>query len=105
LKRFAIARRPNGEVLSHSNPTKERTVSTAALSRHPSRTVTALSAVMALGRPLVNLVSRCKRSGKDARTLQNLPDHVLSDMGLEKMEVLTGTNGNREIWVIPHRYY
>ncbi len=75
-----------------------------ALSRSPSRFIAALSAVVALGRPIRNLISRRVRSGKDARTLQTLPDHVLSDMGLEKMDILTGTNGAREIWVIPHRY-
>jgi hypothetical protein len=53
----------------------------------------------------MSLVARCKRTGKDARTLQMLPDHVLADIGLERIDVLTGTNGNRDIWVIPHRYY
>jgi len=76
-----------------------------ALSRHPSRTLSVLSAVMALGRPLLNLISRRKRTSRDAHVLQSLPDHVLSDMGLERMDILTGTNGERQIWVIPHRYY
>jgi hypothetical protein len=80
-------------------------VSTAALSRNPSRTIAAMSAVMALGRPLLGLVTRCRKTGKDARTLAMLPDHVLADIGLEKIDVLTGTNGSRDIWVIPHRYY
>lgn len=80
-------------------------MSTAALSRNPSRTVAALSAVMEIGRPILNLISRCRRTGRDARTLQTLPDHVLADIGLEKIDVLTGTNGAREIRVIPHRYY
>ncbi len=79
-------------------------MSTVALSRKP-RIVTVLSAVMALGRPFWSLIRRRRKTGKDARALQALPDHVLSDMGLEKMEILTGTNGTREIWVIPHRYY
>ncbi len=79
-------------------------MSTVALSRHPSRIIAALSAVMMLGRPFVSFISKRSRTGKDARTLQGLPNHVLADMGLEKMEILTGTNGNREIWVIPHRY-
>jgi len=80
-------------------------VSTVALSRNPSRIIAALSAAMALGRPIRSLFQRCMRTGKDARTLQTLPDHVLADIGLEKMEILTGTNGAREIWVIPHRYH
>jgi len=79
-------------------------VSTVALSRSPSRIIAAFSAVMALGHPIRSLVQRCMRTGKDARALQTLPDHVLADMGLEKMDILTGTNGAREIWVIPHRY-
>lgn len=80
-------------------------MSSVALSRNPSRIIAALSAVMALGRSFVSFISKRSRTGKDARTLQALPDHVLADMGLEKMEVLTGTNGAREIWVTPHRYY
>ena len=79
-------------------------MSSAALSRNPSRTTTALHAVVALGRPLLNLIRRCRKVGKDARALQALPDHVLADMGFEKMNVLTGTNGSREILIIPHRF-
>ncbi len=79
-------------------------MSTAALSRNPSRIIAAFSAVMALGRPIRSFISRRVRMGRDARTLQMLPDHVLSDMGLEKMDILTGTNGAREIRVVPHRY-
>ena len=80
-------------------------MSTFALSRNPSRTVAALAAVMVLGRPFLDLLRRCRKTGKDARTLQMLPDHVLSDIGLERIEVVSGTNRGREVWVIPHRYY
>ena len=60
---------------------------------------------MALGRPIRRFIAKRVRMNKDARTLQMLPGDVLADMGLEKMNVLTGTNGNRDIWVIAHRYY
>ena len=80
-------------------------MSTVALSRQPSRTAAAFTAVVALGRSIMSLISRTMRTGRDARALSALPDHVLADMGLEKMEIMSGTNGSREIWVIPHRYY
>jgi uncharacterized protein YjiS (DUF1127 family) len=80
-------------------------VSSVALSRNPSRIIAALSAVMSLGRPFWSLIRSLRKTGKDARTLQMLPDHVLSDIGLQKMEIMSGTNGGRETWVIPHRYY
>ncbi len=76
-----------------------------ALSRHPPRTIAALSAVVALGRPILSLIQRCRKAGNDVRTLQTLPSHVLADIGLEKMEIMSGTYGGREIWVVPHRYY
>ncbi len=80
-------------------------MSTAALSRNPLRIIAALSAVMSLGHPFWRLIRRCRKTGADARILQRLPDHVLADIGLEKMEIMSGTNGTRETWVIPHRYY
>ena len=57
-----------------------------------------------LAAPFRNLIRRCRKVGKDARALQALPDHVLADMGFEKMNILTGTNGSREILIIPHRF-
>ncbi len=79
-------------------------MSSVALSRNP-RIIAVFSAVMALGRPIRGFIAKRARMGRDARTLQMLPDDVLADIGLEKMDVLTGTNGNRDIWVILHRYY
>jgi hypothetical protein len=44
------------------------------------------------------------RIGRDRRLLQRLPDYVLADMGLERIEFRLA-DGRRDIWVIPHRYY
>ena len=84
---------------------KEKTVSTVAQGRNLSRTIPGLKAVGTLGNSIWSLIVRYFRTGKDARVLQMLPDHVLADMGLEKMEILTGTDGGRHVWVIPHRYH
>ena len=80
-------------------------MSTVALSRNPSRVGRGFGAVAALGSSLWNAIERRIRMGRDARELQTLPDHVLADMGLQKMEVLSGSDGSRHVWVIPHRYY
>lgn len=80
-------------------------MSTAALSRNLSRTIPGLKAIMALGNPIWRLISRRVRTGRDERVLQMLPEHVLADMGLAKIEIMTGTDGGRHVWVIPHRYY
>jgi hypothetical protein len=80
-------------------------VSTVALSRHPSKTSRGFGAVLALGSSIWGLINRRIRTGRDARLLQTLPDHVLADMGLQKMEILSGTDGSRHVWVIPTRYY
>jgi hypothetical protein len=58
-----------------------------------------------LGSSIRSLIDRRLRTGRDARMLQTLPDHVLADMGLQKMEFLSGADGGRHVWVIPHRYY
>lgn len=84
---------------------KETTVSTAALLRNPSRTSRGLGAVSALGSSILRFITTRIRTGRDARVLQTLPEHVLADMGLQKMEILSGTHGSRHVWVIPHRYY
>jgi hypothetical protein len=86
------------------DPRKEKTVSTVALSR-PSRFIPGLKAVGTLGNSIWTLIISRVRTWKDARVLQMLPDHVLADMGLEKIEVTAGTAGGRQVWVIPHRYY
>ena len=80
-------------------------MSTAALLRNPSKTSRGLNAVAALGNSIWGLINQRIRTGKDARVLQTLPEHVLADLGLEKMEILSGTHGSRHVWVIPHRYY
>jgi len=79
-------------------------VSIAALSRHPSRFIPGLKAVGFLGNSIWGLIARTLRAGRDRRVLQMLPDNVLADMGLEKIEIMTGTDGQRQVWVIPHRY-
>lgn len=83
---------------------KEKTVSTVALSRNPSRTIPGLKAVGSLGNSIWALITRSVRTSRDQRTLQMLPDNVLADMGLEKMEIMRGSDGQRQVWVIPHRY-
>ena len=62
-----------------------------------------LSAARVVGCPIYEFIAQRVRMSRDARTLQMLPDSVLADMGLEKLHVLTGTNGNFEIRVIRHR--
>jgi hypothetical protein len=84
---------------------KEKTVSTAALSRNPSRLGSSLKGIGSIGNSLWSLITGFVRTGKDRRVLQMLPDRVLADMGLQKMEIRTGTDGGRHVWVIPHRYY
>jgi len=80
-------------------------VSTVAQWRNPSRLFPGLKTVGSLGNSIWTLIARYLRTGKDARVLQMLPDHVLADMGLEKIEIMTGTDGGRHVWVIPHRYH
>ena len=80
-------------------------MSTVALSRHPSRTIPGLKAVGTLGYSIRNLIARFMRTNRDGRVLQMLPDHVLADMGLEKIEIMAGTDGRRQVWVIPPRYF
>jgi hypothetical protein len=72
-----------------------------ALPRSP-RIAAVLSATTALGCPIRRFIA--KRIGRDARTLRMLSDNVLADMGLEKLDVLIGTNGDRDIRVIHYRY-
>ena len=79
-------------------------MSTLALSRSPSKTIPGVKALMAVGNSIRRLISKRLRTGKDSRVLQTLPDHVLADMGLERIEIATGTYGSRQTWVIPHRY-
>jgi uncharacterized protein YjiS (DUF1127 family) len=80
-------------------------VSTPALLRSPSRTIPGVKALVAVGNSIRRLAARRLRTGKDSRVLQTLPDHVLADIGLERIEFTSGTYGSRQTWVIPHRYY
>jgi uncharacterized protein YjiS (DUF1127 family) len=84
---------------------KESTVSTAALSRNASRLAPGLKAVGSLGNSIWQALKMRLRMGRDRRTLQLLPEHVLADMGLEKIEIMAGTDGRRQVWVVPHRYH
>ena len=79
-------------------------MSTVALSRNPSRTNPGLKAVGSLGNSAWTLITRYFRAGKDGRVLQTLPDQVLTDMGLERIEIMAGTDGRRHVWVVPHRH-
>jgi hypothetical protein len=80
-------------------------VSVFALSRNPSRAMRGRNAVAALGRLVLSAFRRRLQVGKDRRVLQTLPDYVLADMGLEKIEFRSAAEGRRDVWVIPHRYY
>lgn len=86
-------------------PRKEKNVSTAALSRNPSKAVQGRRGLIGFGSFVWRLVRSGISSNRDARVLQTLPDHVLADIGLEKMEIVTGAGGDRHVWVIPHRYH
>ena len=79
-------------------------MSTVALSRNLSRTMAGIGA-LAFDNPIWRLISRLRKTGKDARVLNTLPDHVLADIGLERVEFMSGTDGGRHVWVTPHRYY
>jgi hypothetical protein len=80
-------------------------VSTSALSRNPPRALSGRNRLMDLGRQIFSAIRRRMRIGKDRRVLQTLPDYVLADMGLEKIEFRSAADGRRDVWVIPHRYY
>ena len=80
-------------------------MSTSALSRNPSKATSGRNAVVAFGILIWRRIRRRVRVGKDRRVLQTLPDYVLADMGLEKIEFRSSAEGRRDVWVIPHRYY
>ena len=79
-------------------------MSIAALLRRPAKPIPGQKAVGDLGNSIWMLINRFIRTSRDERALQMLPDNVLADMGLEKMEIMAGTSGQRHVWVIPHRY-
>jgi hypothetical protein len=100
-----LIRRGCGKTAAPANPRRRRPVSTVALSRYPSRVGRGIGAVATIGSSIWSLIYRRIRTGNDMRVLQTLPDHVLADIGLQKMEFLSGSDGSRHVWVIPHRYY
>ena len=80
-------------------------MSTSALSRNPSEAMSGRHAAAAFGLLIWRRIRRRIQVGKDRRVLQTLPDYVLADMGLEKIEFRSAVDGRRDVWVIPHRYY
>ena len=83
---------------------EEMIVSTSALSRNPSRAIPGRNAVLALASLIWRRIRRRMQAGKDRRMLQTLPNSLLSDIGLERIE-FRSSDGRRDVWVIPHRYY
>ena len=79
-------------------------MSSAAPSRSLSRTAAGAGPVVAGGILIWRRIRRLLKIGKDRRTLQTLPESVLADLGLERLEVRSST-GSRDVWIIPHRYY
>ena len=79
-------------------------MSTFTLARVPSRPFLGSRAVTAVASLILGALRRRMRLGRDRRLLQRLPDYVLADMGLEKIE-FRAANGSRDVWFIPHRYY
>jgi hypothetical protein len=43
------------------------------------------------------------QAGRDRRMLQSMPDYVLADMGLERIEFRSGADGRRATWLVSHR--
>jgi uncharacterized protein YjiS (DUF1127 family) len=64
-----------------------------------------MSVVTELGACIWRDIRRQVQTGRDRRYLQTLPESVLADMGLERVEILSASERRREVWVIPHRYY
>ena len=78
-------------------------MSMSALSRNPSRAIPGRNAVLALASLIWRRIRRRMQAGKDRRMLQTLPNSLLSDIGLERIE-FRSSDGRRDVWVIPHRY-
>lgn len=78
-------------------------MSTLALSRHPSRAAAAISGIVAFAMSIFRRIGRRMKLGKDRRAVQAMPDSLLADLGLERIEIRTA-DGHREVWTIPHRY-
>ena len=80
-------------------------MSTVALSRNPSKASALLGAVMAFGQSVRRMLAACVKTDRDRRLLQTLPDHVLADMGLERIELPYGPDGDRHVWVGRTRHF
>ena len=77
-------------------------MSTAALSRNPSRVAPAWNAVAKLVTMIFGRIVTARKVWKDRRALQTVPAHLLSDMGMERTEIRT-TSGSYEVWIKPRR--
>jgi uncharacterized protein YjiS (DUF1127 family) len=77
-------------------------VSTAALSRNPSKLAAAWNAVAKFGTLILRRLIGRTKVGKDHRVLQTAPAHLLADIGLERVEIRT-TSGDHEMWIRPRR--
>jgi uncharacterized protein YjiS (DUF1127 family) len=80
-------------------------VSTLALLRNPSRALAGIAGVGMLVDSIWGAIQRRIKVARDRRVLQTLPDHVLADLGLEKMDIMAGTGDRRHVWIIPHRHH
>ena len=76
----------------------------AALSRCPPRITPGDTPVGGLGTMIWRRVRRLLKAGRDRRTLQMLPESVLADLGLERLEIRSST-GSRDVWIVPHRHH
>jgi uncharacterized protein YjiS (DUF1127 family) len=86
-----------------SDEDKEKVVSTAALSRNPSKLAAVGHAVARFGAPILRRFHGRTKAGKDRRVLQTAPAHLLADIGLERVEIRT-TSGDHEMWVAHRRF-
>lgn len=78
-------------------------MNTAALSRNPSRLTATLDAVERLAALFTRRVGSRSKIGKDRRALQAVPDYLLTDIGLERLEIRT-TSGYHDVWISPRRF-
>ena len=75
----------------------------AAIPRRSSVAVAA-GAVAALMRAAVHVIGHRRKTRRDRRTLQTMPDYMLADIGLQKLEFRSSSDGRSGVWVIPSRY-
>jgi uncharacterized protein YjiS (DUF1127 family) len=77
----------------------QKTACTGALLRNPSRI--GVRTILTFGSFILEWFNERSRATRDECQLQRLPDRVLADIGLERMEILPGTDGR--IKIIPRR--